>query len=341
MQNRETSGVRAASEAEEQLAAIVESSDDAIVSKDLNGTIRSWNRAAELMFGYRADEIVGKSVLTIIPEDRQYEEPLILGKIRRGERVGHYDTVRRRKDGSLIDVSLSVSPLHDAAGRVVGASKIARDITERKRAEERQMLLVGEMSHRVKNVLAVAAGLVALSARTAESPQAMAAAVQQRLAAYARAHELTRPGLIESPESAARETMLHALIAAILAPYAPPDGSRLSIDCDDIAVSGSAVTSLALVLHELATNAVKYGALSTPDGRIRIRCAMEDRALTLEWKETGGPAITAPPPRQGFGSQFTGRTIRSQFGGTFDQAWEADGVRTRLSIPADRLTSAS
>ena len=120
-----------------QLASIVESSDDAIVSKDLNGVITSWNRGAERLFGYTADEIVGKPVTILIPADRHDEEPEILGRIRRGERIDHYETVRRRKDGSLVDISLTVSPVKDAFGRIVGASKIARDITERKRGQYR------------------------------------------------------------------------------------------------------------------------------------------------------------------------------------------------------------
>ena len=126
---------RHADHATKQLAAIVECSDDAIVSKDLNGVVTSWNIGAERMFGYSAEEIIGKPITMVIPQDRQDEEPEILRRLRNGERVDHFDTVRRRKDGSLLHVSLTVSPVVDAAGRVIGASKIARDITDRKRAE--------------------------------------------------------------------------------------------------------------------------------------------------------------------------------------------------------------
>jgi PAS domain S-box-containing protein len=124
-------------EARARLAAIVESSDDAIVSKDLTGVITSWNKSAERLFGYTAQEAVGNSVTLLIPPDRFDEEPAILDRVRRGERIDHYETVRRRKDGTLLDVSLTVSPVTDSQGRVVGASKIARDITGRKRAENR------------------------------------------------------------------------------------------------------------------------------------------------------------------------------------------------------------
>ena len=126
---------RALGVAERRLAAIVESSDDAIVSKDLNGIVESWNRAAERMFGYPAEEMVGASIRKIIPADHQEEEDEVLARIRRGEQVDHFETIRMRKDGTLLPISLTVSPMRDRDGRVVGASKIARDISERRRFE--------------------------------------------------------------------------------------------------------------------------------------------------------------------------------------------------------------
>jgi PAS domain S-box-containing protein len=131
---RDISARNETAEISRRLAAIVESSDDAIISKNLDGIIQSWNAAAERLFGYTAEEAVGQPVLMLIPEGRRNEEPAILERLRRGERVDHYETVRRRKDGTLIDVSLTVSPIADASGKVIGASKIARDITLQKRA---------------------------------------------------------------------------------------------------------------------------------------------------------------------------------------------------------------
>ena len=128
---------RAAEERAQQLASIVESSDDAIVSKDLDGIIRTWNSGAERLFGYGAAEVIGKPVTILFPPGREDEEPGILARIRRGERIHHYETVRRRKDGELLDISLTVSPVRDAGGNIVGASKIARDITGRKEAERK------------------------------------------------------------------------------------------------------------------------------------------------------------------------------------------------------------
>lgn len=125
-------------EAIRRLAAIIESSDDAIISKDLNGIITSWNAAAERLFGYKPEEIVGKSILTLIPPNRHHEEPGIIERIRRGEPINHYETVRRRKDGTLLDISVTVSPLKDQEGQIIGASKIARNITDRIRNERRR-----------------------------------------------------------------------------------------------------------------------------------------------------------------------------------------------------------
>jgi PAS domain S-box-containing protein len=125
-----------------QLAAIVDSADDAIVSKDLNGIVRSWNAGAGRMFGYTADEMIGQSILRIIPEELRYEEDEILRKLRAGERVDHYETRRRKKNSEIIPVSVTISPIRDGAGLVVGASKIARDISDRKRMEA--LLIQGE-----------------------------------------------------------------------------------------------------------------------------------------------------------------------------------------------------
>ena len=142
-----------------RLAAIVESSDDAIISKDLNGIIQTWNRAAENMFGYTSEEAVGRSILLIIPTERRSEEDEVLRRIRANERVDHFETVRRRKDGSLVEISLTVSPIRDETGRVIGASKIARDISERKRAES----AIAELQRRLL-------ALVSASSRILHSP---------------------------------------------------------------------------------------------------------------------------------------------------------------------------
>jgi len=169
-------------------AAVVESSDDAIITKDLNGIITSWNGAAERIFGYKPGEAIGKPVTMLIPVEQPNEEPEILERIRRGDRIDHYETVRLRKDGAPLNISLTVSPVRDAAGKIIGASKIARDITEHKRSEARISVLAREAEHRAKNVLANAQAIVHLT--EAETVADFKKAIEGRIQALANVHSL-------------------------------------------------------------------------------------------------------------------------------------------------------
>jgi PAS domain S-box-containing protein len=325
-----------------RLAAIVESSDDAIVAKDLDGVITSWNQGAERLFGYTSDEVVGKPVTILIPADRHNEEePALLARIRRGERIDHYETVRRRKDGSLVEISLTVSPIKSSDGRIVGASKIARDITERRHAQERQQLLLREMDHRVKNLFALVGGVVSFAARSATTPEELASTVGARLAALARAHDLTLSSARGSSEPAARSTTLHALVATILSPYedhSPSGSGRVSIVGPDVTLTGGVVTSLALLLHEFATNAAKYGAFSTSSGRVDVECSEDEQQFILTWRERGGPTVTQGEDGEGFGTLLARATVKDQLGGEMVRVWKPEGVTIGLSVPRERLT---
>ncbi len=318
-------------DAAQRLASIVESSDDAIVSKDLTGTIRSWNRGAERIFGYTAKEIVGRSITTLMPKDLHHEEPEIIARIMAGERVDHYETIRQRKDGSLFHVSVTISPIRDRAGKIIGASKIARDIDVTKRAHEAQSLLLREMNHRVKNLFAVASGVVALSARSPGSDQELAHTIQSRLAALARAHDLT---LLPDGATAPAKANLKELVQTILSPYDTEEG-RVSIEGPDAVCSSAVSTSLALLLHELATNSIKYGALSQPAGKIVVMWSLTDN-LDLTWTESDGPSIPGPAEHQGFGSVLMNATVKSM-SGSLDRTWHPEGVQIRLVVPAARL----
>jgi len=197
-------------EAALRLAAIVESSDDAIVSKDLSGTITSWNAAAERLFGYKPEEIIGRSVLTIIPPELHVQEPEILRKLAAGERIEHFETERIRKNGERIWVSLTISPIKDAGGRVIGASKIARDISERRQIQEvliqsEKLAATGRMAaaiaHEINNPLEAVTNLAyLLSIDTTLSPTARGYA-QMMLEEVARASEITRQTLAFYRES--------------------------------------------------------------------------------------------------------------------------------------------
>ena len=154
--------LRLAEERSAKLVAIVESSDDAIVGKDLEGIVSSWNRGAEQIFGFSEAEMIGQSILKVIPEHLHHEEPVILSRMRNGEKIDHYETVRQTKDGRLIDVSLTISPIRDKEGRVTGVSKIARDITEQTRDEQRKSDFIGMVSHELKTPLTSLTAIIQL-----------------------------------------------------------------------------------------------------------------------------------------------------------------------------------
>lgn len=325
-------------EAVQRLAAIVQFSDDAIVGKDLNGIVTDWNGAAERLYGYTAEEMIGTPITRVIPEERLGEEDEILSRLRRGERIDHYETVRKRKDGSLVDVSLTVSPIRDGRGKVVGASKIARDITERKRAEEQKMLLLREMNHRVKNLFALSSSLVNLSARTATSVKDLVSILQDRFGALARAHSLTMRTTGEPTGELSAN--LRALLEMALAPFnneRDKEEGRVTISGADIALIGSDVTSFALILHELATNAAKHGALVQPEGKIYIECAKDSERLNLVWREQMSVPAEFKPSQDGFGSFITRATVAGSLGGEFTRTFLPDGLIITISIQLVRL----
>ncbi|QKK26952.1 PAS domain S-box protein [Rhizobium hidalgonense] len=238
----------------ERLAAIVQSSDDAIISKNLDGTIISWNEGAERLLGYGTDEIIGKSIMTLVSPDRRDEEVDILDRVRRGQHIQHYETLRQRKDGSLVWVSLTISPLSDAAGKIIGASTIARDMTERRRADEHRKTLMDELNHRVKNMMAVIQSIATQTLGHASTLEEARTAFSSRLINLATAHDLlTR----ESWESA----NLAEIVSDTVKPHA--DGkTRFQIEGPGVRLSPSAALAMSMALHELSTNAAKYGALS-------------------------------------------------------------------------------
>jgi PAS domain S-box-containing protein len=304
------------------LAAIVESSDDAIISKNLDGIITSWNGSAERIFGYPAAEAVGRPITIVIPHDRLDEERNILTRIRRGERVEHFETVRQRKNGSLINVSLTVSPIKNPHGAILGASKIARDVTEQKRAQEQIKTLAREAEHRAKNLLANVQATVKLS--RGETPEALKEAIEGRIQALANVHSL----FVESRWIGAELT---SVAAQELAPYSAKGEARVRIAGPQVLLEPNVAQSIAVALHELATNAAKYGALSSVDGRVDLTWthAMDGR-LALRWAETGGPPVQ-PPTRQGFGTRIV-RQMSAQMKGDARFDWRAGGLCCEIAL---------
>lgn len=314
------------------LAAIVQSSDDAIASTDLEGTITSWNLGAEQLYGYAAAEAIGQPATILIPPERQNEEDSILERIAAGEHVDHYETIRRRKDGTLIDVSLSVSPIRDADGCVIAAAKIARDITERKRAQEQQKLLLREIQHRIKNSL-MTVQVIAKQTLPSISPKERDD-FEARLEALARAHDLLT---LEHWD----EASITDVVARALTPFQDTHQERFLAEGPTATLDMRKAVLVGLALHELATNAIKYGALSNANGRVHVRWALRDDGngarLVLRWRESGGPPVAAPT-RKGFGSMMIERAISSELGSS---QWEfaPHGVVWRVELPlADAQT---
>jgi PAS domain S-box-containing protein len=329
---RSAERLRAGELASRRLAAIVESSDDAIVSKDLDGIVTSWNGGAHRVFGYTAEEMIGRSITALIPSDRHDEERSILEQIRRGERIDHYETVRQRKDGALIDVSITISPLRDRKGEVVGASKVARDITERKRSQSRLDMLARELQHRTKNLFAVVQAVVTRSFAGKKSVEEAEAAVVNRLRSLAQTHAM----LMEKDWQGAD---LAAVVNAELSPYA----GRVRIAGPTVTLSGQAAQNFALALHELATNAAKYGALSNPDGRVHVAWSVVKGDgtdfLRFRWEEHGGPPV-AQPARRGFGSAVLEQVMGEYVENPPLIDFAPGGIRYELSGPLDALTPA-
>ena len=297
-----------------ELAAIVETSDDAIVSKDLESTIRSWNHGAERMFGYTADEMIGRSIRTIIPEDRWSEEDEVLRQLRQGNRVDHFETVRRRKDGSTVHVSLTISPIRSAAGIVVGASKIARDITERRQAEaERGRLLEREqaaraeieragrlkddflavLSHELRTPLNAVMGYTQLLLNDAIPPGGVARAlqsIQRNAQAQVRLVEslldLSRvlAGKLELNPEAMELSSVMALAVDAVAPDALKKNISLRVAGNDSIRVFADGPRLQQVFWNLLSNAIKF----TPDGgQVTVDLATTDSEAIVRITDNG------------------------------------------------------
>jgi PAS domain S-box-containing protein len=304
------------------LAAIVESSDDAIISKNLGGIITSWNRGAERIFGYTADEVIGQPITILIPQDRQDEERVILTRIRRGEPIEHFETVRQRKDGSMIVVSLTVSPIKNVDGKIIGASKNARDISKQKQSQNQIATLAREAEHRSKNLLATVQATIQLS--KADTPEGLKQAIAGRIQALANVHSL----FVETRWIGAE---LSSVVRQELAPYCAADEKRVRTEGPEVVMEPNAAQAVAVILHELATNAVKYGSLSVPHGEIDLKWLQDaDGRLTIQWKEKGGPPVQTPTCK-GFGSRVIGGMI-DQLKGKVHFDWNADGVVCEITL---------
>ena len=435
-----------------RMTAIVDSSYDAIVTKTLDGTITSWNESAERLFGYPEKEIVGQSIRRLIPPDRQREEDDIIARLQRGEMIKSFETIRLTKDGRLIDVSVTISPLRDGRGKLIGASKVARDIserkererrlreseerlsqiintvnafvglldasgkiievnaraleaagatredvlgrlmadapwwsyspdaskrmsdivarclagetvrcdlqysvdgelrwvdfqaapifaadgsvtavvpsgvdiTDRKRSEEQVRLLMLEVNHRAKNMLGVVLAIARQT--TSTSPRDFLGKLTQRIQALSVNLDLLVKNEWQGVD-------LEPLVHAQLAYFSDSIGTRIAIEGPDLRLSREAAQAIGMALHELATNAIKHGALSNEDGRISIAWTCDDDVFSISWQECGGPAVE-PPTRHGFGHTVLTTLAEAAVSGHVSVVYNPDGLRWELTCSA-------
>jgi PAS domain S-box-containing protein len=320
-----------------RLAAIVTSSTDAIVSKTLDGTITSWNSAAEHIFGYTASEMTGQSVRRLIPPERQPEEDAILTRLRAGENIESFDTIRLHKDYRPIDVSVTISPIRDSSGNIVGASKIVRDITERKQAQDHLRFLLNEVAHRSKNQLALVQSMMRQTAGSTTSLAEFQKSFGERIQGLAVSINML---VAEKWTGAA----LGKLVCQQLEAFDVGD-ARLECEGPGVTVSADAAQAIGLALHELATNSFKHGAWSASAGVVTVswhieRNESETSRLSLRWQERRGPVVT-PPTRKGFGHMVIDTMIAQKLDAVVDMAFEPQGLCWTVTIPSTHFAADS
>ena len=315
--------------AQAHLAAIVASSPSAVVSLSPSGIIRTWNAAATSLFGYDSSEVVAWPIAVLSPDAAGADTDKLNARARAGT-VVHEDAVLRHKDGRLIEVSVSVAPMYDEGGSLVGISAIISDIVERRSRERHIEFLMREVSHRSKNLLAVVQAIAGQTARNSPSLEEFQARFSQRIAAMARSQDL----LVGSNWTGAT---VADLVRTQLAPFAEAASSRIEVAGPRLELKPSAVLSITLALHELATNAAKYGALSVPDGRVAIGWEVGgsetgQARFRMSWRERDGPPVTQPA-KKGFGHTVIAEMVASSLHGRVTLDYASDGLLWALDTP--------
>lgn len=315
---------------EERLSRLFNTAPVAIMEIGPDGRYTDVNAAAERILGLSRSAIIGvrhdaalwhatgldgRPLATV---DYPTARALAGEEVRDGEYA-----LRDPKTGARQILSVNAAPIRDEDGRIIGCTATAMDVTGRYEAEDRQRLLMREVDHRAKNALAVAQAVVRLS--RADSIDAFTSAVEGRISSLARSHSLLAQA---SWVGADLERLIEDEVLSFTA-----DNGRLTVRGPRVKLGPDMVQSLGLVFHELATNAAKHGALSTPEGQVTVDWSVRRNTLELTWTETGGPPLSGPPTRQGFGSTLLGQVLRHQLGGKIEMDWESQGLRCRITLP--------
>lgn len=319
-------------EANALLASTVHSSSDAIFSIDPDLTIKTWNGGAERLYGYPASEAIGHSLQMICPEQLQDEQAGLYGQTMSGKPV-LLETVRRHKDGRLIPVGISGSPIFAPDGSVIGVAAVHRDMTENREYKEHLGFTLRELSHRTKNLLAVVQGLARMMARRSDDIDAFEVRFRGCIQALAYSHDL----LVQHDWQGAT---LEELLRVQLAPFGGVDGTRIVAQGPEVYLTPQTMQSLGLIMHELGTNATKHGALSTPSGSVAVGWTRDPQhhGVELIWQERGGPRVTQPG-RKGFG-QVVFERIGASLDGDISTDFRPEGFLCTVTIAANNLLPA-
>ena len=309
-----------------RMAAVASASLDALCGITLDGVIETWNPAAERLFGYAASEAIGQHIGLLAGPDQHQEQLEIKARARTGVSIAPYNAWRRRKDGTFFDVSVALGPVKDRNGSVIALSIAMHDISERKEWEARQRLMTRELAHRVKNSFAVLQAILRSTLKTTSNPQDFAAKFSGRLHSLAAAQDILTDNDWKGAE-------LGSLARHLLSSYIFSEDNRLAISGPEINLPPDYAVPFGLIFNELATNALKYGALSVPGGKIELSWLVEGKTgagsnLILTWRERGGPKITSLEPR-GFGSTLIERSLA---GAKVERLFDSEGLICTVSL---------
>jgi PAS domain S-box-containing protein len=312
-------------------AHLLDMVQSAVIATDLQGRVTFWNRAAETLYGWTEREALGSSILQLNAASESYAEAAgVLKTLETGE-TWQGDIVLRRKDGSTFCARVVDSPILDGDGALMGIVGVSWDITAERAADKRQELLLHELSHRVKNTLTIIQSIARQSFRSEEGLEEARRKFEGRIQTLAAAHTLLT-------QSGWRSILVRDLVDQSLQPFLGDSASqRLTLAGPDLRLGSSQAVALALALHELATNAVKYGALSAPEGRVEVRWwltrGLADARLQMQWREVGGPKVR-PPGERGFGSRLLERGLAMELAGSVQMRFEPDGLVCLIDAPA-------
>ena len=304
--------------------------DYAVFTLDTDLRVTSWNTGGQRLLGWAADEILGQpGEILFVPEDRASNVPAIEAQTAVAEGRAANERWHVRKDGSRFWGAGLTMPLRDGY-RLEGFVKIMRDQTERRRSEHARKLLIGELSHRMKNTLALVQALAEQTLRHAPDPAMFAKSYRERLVALSRAHDLLTQ---EAWDKASVADVVDTAIGAWMS------GGRVTAQGPEVWLAPQQAMTFSLAMHELATNAAKYGALSRPEGRVAISWRGEEE-IVLDWVETGGPPVS-PPSRRGFGSVLLTQALRSAVKGDVRLDFRPSGLHLQVRFKRPDLSAAS